>query len=96
MHRSVLSRVGEDALLRGDTPCRVQVEKSVQVQFQIGEDKFRQSEIATVVDAISIPAKHAPKVGDQVYVMESGETFKLDARLEDNGHLPRFVALRIK
>lgn len=89
MHSRLLSKLGEQAVLRNDTPCLANIERGVQVAYEIGDAKFYQSEYAAVVDIANLPADLNPTPGDSLEV--EGETFVIDAIAANNGHLARCV-----
>lgn len=92
----VLSHAGESAVLRGDTPCLVNVERGVTVQYEVGQDKFYQSEYASVVDVANIDSRLIPRHGDTLSIEHDDGTidsYKIDALLSDNGYLSRCVLI---
>ena len=91
MHDRLFSHLGEQAVttLRQSEPCVVNIEYSVTVNYEIGDDKFVQSEYATVVDVANIQTKYAPKVGDRLTV--GAKVYVLDAKVADNGYMSRFI-----
>jgi hypothetical protein len=94
MHDRLLAKTGEQAVLRLDTPCRANIERGVQVTYEIGDAKFHQSEFAEVVDVANLPARLTPTPGDPltvIYADGSSESFVIDAIAANNGHLARCV-----
>lgn len=89
MHERLFARLGEEAVLRGSVPCRVNIEHGVTLQYEIGDAKFYQSEVATTVSVANIGSEHAPKVGDSLQV--GVKTWVIDAIALDNGHMVRCV-----
>lgn len=77
--------LGEDSLLRGDTPCKVNIEHGVQTY---GEDE----NVIVERSVATINAVHAPKVGN-VLVHPDG-TYKLDVPFQNNGGNPRFILIK--
>lgn len=88
-HDRILARLGEDAVLRGTAPCRVNIEHGVVVQYEIGDAKFYQSEVAATVTVANIPSQYNPKPGDSLTV--GVKTYTIDAIASDNGFLARCV-----
>jgi len=89
MHERLFSRLGEQAFLRTVTPCTVSVEYSVVVNYDIGDDKFVQSEFAATVDIANIQNKYAPAVGDSLSV--GAKNYVIDAIASDNGYMSRCI-----
>jgi hypothetical protein len=82
--RSVLRHLGQDAfLLRGavSTPCRVNVERGVQVSGQYDDAVFTR-------DVATIDKKVGAKVGD--ILNHPLGVFLLDGLVLDNGYTARF------
>lgn len=84
MTQTILATFGEDSVLRGSEPCRVNIEHGVQVT---GPDGFTVTgrSIATISMTVN------PKV-DDVLVHPEGR-FKLDAETANNGCSRRFIVL---
>lgn len=78
--------MGEDSLLRGTVPCKVNVEHGVQI---IGTDETTVIErsVATILN------EHTPKVGDALSHPDGN--FKLDAIYQSNGVSTRFILLKL-
>ena len=91
MHARLFARLGEQAVLREIEPCRVNIEKGVTVQTEIGDPKFYQSELAVVVDIANVLSKLAPKPGDALTITASGDDYIIDAIAADNGYMARCV-----
>lgn len=94
MHDRLLSKTGEQAVLRFDTPCRANIERGVQVTYEIGDAKFHQSEYADVVDIANISARLNPTPGDPLTVISDcggSESFIIDTIASNNGHMARCV-----
>lgn len=98
MSESILTHLGEDALLRGDTPCRVNVERSTGF---LGEtlDTYVVKTVITIahVDTATGVAL-LPEQGDLLVVNPDGkngapEHYVLDAPVGDNGVNCSFVAV---
>lgn len=84
MGKGILAVMGEDSLLRGAVPCKVNIEHSVDVYGDDGVSIYKRSVATIDADAV-------PKVGD-VLTHPDG-TYKLDAPYQDNGVNPRFVLI---
>lgn len=97
--RRVLSVIGEDAVLRGDIPCKALIERDVQVQRDIGDTKFFESAVTAVVDVAGIDATLAPRKGDTLVVNfelpPASVTYRLDAPLKNSGRIARFTLLKL-
>lgn len=89
MHERLFARLGEEAVLRGSVPCRVNIEHGVVIQYEIGDAKFHQSEVAATVSVANIETKHAPKPGDALQV--GAKIYVIDAIAADNGFMARCV-----
>lgn len=87
MAEGVLAVMGEDSLLRGAIPCKVNIEHGVQVVEDDG---------ISVVDKIvaTVPGDLNPKVGDTLTHPDGN--FKLDVIFNDPGVNPRFIVIRVK
>ena len=84
MTQDILAIFGEDALLRGSLPCRVNIEHGVQVTEPDGMTVLERS-VATIAASLS------PKVGDAL-THPSG-TYRLDVETGNNGYSKRFILL---
>lgn len=82
----VLSILGEDSVLRGTVPCKVNIEHGVQLA---GYD----DNVVVDKDVATIDKTHNPKVGDSLTHPDGN--FKLDAKIEDKGAYARFVVLKV-
>lgn len=89
MHNRLLTRLGGQAVLRGNVSVLANVEYGVVVNMEIGDDKFVRSEYAGMVDIANILSEHAPKPGDAFTI--DGKTYTIDAIAADNGYLTRCV-----
>lgn len=87
MSNTLLAAFGEESVLRGSEPCRVNIEHGVQVT---GPDGFTvlEKSIATVSCEMN------PKVGD-TFTHPEGK-FKLDVETSNNGANRRFIVLRLE
>ncbi len=91
MHDRLFAHLGEQAVLRNSEDCRVNIERGVAVNFEIGDDKFVQSEYAAVVDVANIRATYDPTPGDSITLVGTGETFVIDAIAANNGFMVRCI-----
>ena len=89
MHDRLLTRLGEQAVLRGNVNCQANIERGVVVDYEQGDDKFQRSEFAAVVDIANLPAALNPKPGDSLVI--GLESFTIDVVAANNGHLARCV-----
>lgn len=86
MSNTVLALMGEDCTLRGNVPCRANIEHGVQVT---GEDGLMVLERSVA----TIGAEHEPKVGD-VLTHPDG-TYRLDVQMGNNGFNKRFMLVAV-
>lgn len=84
MGEGVLAVMGEDSLLRGVVPCKVNVEHGVQI---VGEDE----QVVVERSVATISATLAPKEGDTL--VHPDGSYKLDAKFGDNKVNPRFILI---
>lgn len=80
MTQSVLFLLGQDAFLRQTVPCRVNIERSVQVTI---DDMVYERDVATIAN------QHAPAVGDRL-THPFGE-YILDRKFKDTGYSTQFI-----
>ncbi|WP_454752071.1 hypothetical protein [Cupriavidus necator] len=85
----ILARLGEDAVLRGDTPCRVNVEHGVEVTQ--GDMVYNRT-VATMAKAT------LAKSGDSLVFVDAegtplpGQAYVIDSpAFQDNGYTVRHV-----
>lgn len=81
MHERLLAHLGVEAVLRGDTPCRVNVERDVEVLGEYGQVAARRT-------MLHVPSDLTPKSGDAVVV--GAKSYTLDGLESDDGYLSRF------
>jgi len=96
MHDRLFARLGEQAVLRGTEPCVANMEYGVVVNYDIGDDKFVQSEMAAVVDVANILKKYSPSVGSAFQLLNengvpTGPQYTIDAIGADNGFMVRCI-----
>lgn len=91
MHDRLFARLGDQAVttIRAGEPCVVNMEYGVTVNYEIGDDKFVQSEYATTVDVANIQNKYQPKPGDRLVV--GANTYIIDAIAANNGFMCRCI-----
>lgn len=80
MTKGVLTLLGQDAFLRSTVPCKVNVEKSVQVSI---DDLIYERDVATIENTLN------PAIGDTLS-HPFGE-YVLDRKLQNNGYSTRFI-----
>lgn len=89
MHNRLFARLGEQAVLRGFEVIEVNIEYGVVVNYDIGDDKFVQSEYAATVDVANILKSRNPRVGDTLQV--GPKNYVIDAIAADNGYMLRCI-----
>lgn len=85
MTTGILTILGEDSVLRGSVPCRVNIENGVQI---IGSDE----NLVVERDVATIDNSLLPKVGDTL--SHPNGNYKLDALFTDNGYSRRFILIK--
>lgn len=98
MTESVLSLLGEDALLRGAVPCKVNIEHDVQLVGMDAERAQSRGDLVTNSDVATIAKRHNPKGGDTVAFVagtspHAGRSFRLETMIEDNGYSRRYIVI---
>lgn len=97
MTESVLSLLGEDALLRGAVPCKVNIEHDVQLTGMDGERAANRGDLYVNSDVVTIAKRHNPKGGDAVVFVgdgpHTGRSFRLETMIEDNGYSRRYIVI---
>lgn len=98
MTESVLSLLGEDALLRGAVPCKVNIEHDVQLVGMDAERAQSRGDLVTNSDVATIAKRHNPKGGDSVVFAagtspHAGRSFRLETMIEDNGYSRRYIVI---
>lgn len=81
MHERLFAHLGEEAVLRGDTPCRVNIERDVEVLGTY-------SEVAARRTLAHVPSSLNPKSGDTLVV--GVKSYVLDGMESDDGYASRF------
>lgn len=88
MGQGVLNVLGEDAFFDGSpTPVKINIEHGVQVQDHNDQNSIVERDVAT------ISAELGPRSGKTF--TQDGKTWRLEARIQDNGINPRFVILDV-
>lgn len=98
MTESVLTLLGEDALLRGAVPCKVNIEHGVQLVGMDAERAASRGDLVTNSDVATIAKRHDPKSGDIVAFVagtgpHAGRSFRLETMIEDNGYSRRYIVI---
>ena len=98
MTESVLSLLGEDALLRGAVPCKANIEHDVQLVGMDAERAQSRGDLVTNSDVITLAKRHNPKGGDTVTFVagdgpHAGRSFRLETMIEDNGYSRRYIVI---
>ena len=99
MTESVLSLLGEDALLRGAVPCKVNIEHGVQLIGMDAERAASRGDLVTNSDVATIAKRHNPKGGNTVSFPadnggpHAGRSFRLETMIEDNGYSRRYIVI---
>lgn len=83
---SVLSRLGENAVLRSTVNCKAHIERDVQMTDREG-NMFVATQVVTISNV------HAP-VADQTLAI-GAESFVLETLIDDNGYSSRFIARKV-
>ena len=89
MHDRLFTKIGDEAVLRGNVPCLINIERGVVVDYETGDDKFYRSEYSQAIDVANIPSKHNPKPGDTLTV--GAKSYVIDVVASDNGYMNRCV-----
>ena len=93
MRESILTVLGQDALLRGTVPCKINIENGVQFAGMEGEAARYRGELSVDRDVATISIEHNPVVNDQF--TQNGKTYLLEHKIEDNGVTRRFVIMEL-
>lgn len=83
---SVLSRLGENAVLRSTVNCKAHIERDVQMTDREG-NMFVATQVVTISNA------HAPVADDGLSI--GSESFVLETLIDDNGYSSRFIARKV-
>lgn len=100
--QSILNLLGEDALFRGDTQTKINVEWSVEFTGYDDTAKYK-GDLTVTYDIATISKLLSPKLGDSFVftdktgvLLDGAPTYRLEKRVEDNGVNPRFVILKLE
>ncbi|AXY83373.1 hypothetical protein [Acidovorax phage ACPWH] len=100
MTRSVLSLLGEDALLRGVSCGKVNIEHGVQITGLEGERAAARGDLVVESDVATIDKQYAPKSGDLLEFTAdgggplAGTRWRLETMLSDNGFSRRYQVIQ--
>lgn len=93
MGDGVLSIFGEDAFFNGGTdPVQINIEHGVQL-VGLGDGTSGYDGLNVERDVATLSGALNPKTGDTF--VQNGVTWRLEARLENNGVTQRFVAMKM-
>ncbi len=100
MTESVLTLLGEDALLRGSVPCKVNIEHGVQITGIDGERAAGRGDLVVNRDVATIAKRHDPKSDDEIVFLpgagpHAGKRFYLQTMIEDNGFSRRYTIIKV-
>lgn len=90
--KSILAVMGQDALFRGVTPTKINIEYAVQVA---GIDA-NESDLVVERDIATVDLSLAPRIDDTFTMVggrSAGKTFSLERRLQTTGYNNRYVIL---
>ena len=97
MTESVLSLMGEDALLRNAVVCKANIEHDVQLVGMDAERAQSRGDLVTNSDVITLAKQHNPKGGDTLTFTgtgpHAGRSFRLETMIEDNGYSRRYIVI---
>lgn len=97
MTESVLSLMGEDALLRNAVVCKANIEHDVQLVGMDAERAQSRGDLVTNSDVITLAKQHNPKGGDTLKFTgtghHAGRSFRLETMIEDNGYSRRYIVI---
>lgn len=82
MTNSLLTVLGQEALLRGDVPCRVSIQFGVQT---VGSD----DNVVAEKTVATVDSVHDPRPGDTL--VHPDGNFIIDAPLRRNGYSDRWI-----
>lgn len=101
MTESVLTLLGEDALLRGAVPCKINIEHGVQVTGIDGERAAGRGDLVVNRDVATIAKRHDPVSDDEIEFAadgggtHAGQRFYLETMIEDNGFSRRYTIIKV-
>lgn len=100
MTQSVLAVLGEDALFDGVTPCKINIEYDVQFAGIDHEAAQYRGDITVAKDVATIAYSLNPTLGKTFQMaaapgVYTGQRYKLDKFVDQNGYSKRFVVLKV-
>lgn len=99
--KALLVHLGEEGLLRGATPCRIQLQHDVELSGLDNEfETAANARILTSLQSVaSIESIYDPKVRDTITVTDASTgdvaTYRLDVQLRNNGAMRKFIVLKL-
>lgn len=84
MHDRLLAQLGQEAVLRGTVPCKVNIEHGVGIQGEYGE-------VAGHRTLVYVASNLTPREGDSLQV--GTKSYSLDSLESDDGYTARFFVL---
>jgi hypothetical protein len=97
--KGVLTVLGEDALFNGVTRTRINVEYDVQFAGIDGEEAQYRGDLTVSRDVATIANDVSPVLGQSFRFVDgagvpTGQTFRLDKFVDQNGYSKRFIVLK--
>lgn len=92
--KSLLAVTGEEALFRGATQTRINIERDVQFEGY-GDTAQYKGDLTVAHDVATVSAELTPKTGDTFVMVAANETYRLEKRVENNGFNPRYIVLKV-
>ena len=95
MAQGILGLLGEDAFLDGaTTPIKINIEHGVQLTGMGGEEAAYRGALVAEKDVATILLSDNPQMGQRF--TQNGKTYRLEAKVEDNGVTGRFIVLEMR
>lgn len=95
MTQSILTVLGEDALFDGVVPCKINIEYDVQFAGIDHEAAQYRGDITVNKDIATIANSVVPVLGKTFVILSSGQRYKLDKYLDQNGYSKRYIVLKV-
>ena len=95
MTQSVLAVLGDDALFDGVMPCKINIEHDVQFAGIDHEAAQYRGDITVVKDVATIANTVNPALGKTFTLTKTGQRYKLDKFVDQNGYSKRFIILKV-
>lgn len=100
MAQGVLSVLGENALLRGTVPCKINIEHGVQLSGMDSENASYRGDLVVARSVASVLKSMEPRGGDSFTFADNsgphaGQTWRLETMIEDNGYIRRYTVLKV-